>query len=281
MTIKRRINRVIFYLAVILVCIVVATPFVIMISYSLRSTQEIFSLSQSIIPANVTFEAYRNALYDYSYSGVGFGTWSINSIWVCGIATFLAIFFSAMLGYAISRFKFTGRKSLLFMIALTQTIPWIIILIPYYMTISKFGMTNNLWVLMITYMAVFIPTSAWLFVGFFNKIGIEVEEAAKIDGCSHWGVFFRIIIPLSISSISAIALVAFVTGWGDYLFSSTFIRRAALWTLPLGLTSFRGEFFIQWAEIMAMSAIVTVPIVALFIFLQRYLVDMMSGSVKQ
>ena len=178
MTIKRRINRVIFYLAVILVCIVVATPFVIMISYSLRSTQEIFSLSQSIIPANVTLEAYRNALYDYSYSGVGFGTWSINSIWVCGIATFLAIFFSAMLGYAISRFKFTGRKSLLFMIALTQTIPWIIILIPYYMTISKFGMTNNLWVLMITYMAVFIPTSAWLFVGFFNKIGIEVEEAA-------------------------------------------------------------------------------------------------------
>ena len=85
----------------------------------------------------------------------------------------------------------------------------------------------------------------------------------------------------AISSISAIALVAFVTGWGDYLFSSTFIRRAALWTLPLGLTSFRGEFFIQWAEIMAMSAIVTVPIVALFIFLQRYLVDMMSGSVKQ
>ena len=96
MTIKRRINRVIFYLAVILVCIVVATPFVIMISYSLRSTQEIFSLSQSIIPANVTLEAYRNALYDYSYSGVGFGTWSINSIWVCGIATFLAIFFSAI-----------------------------------------------------------------------------------------------------------------------------------------------------------------------------------------
>lgn len=281
MKLKRIASRSVFYLAVILVCVIFATPFVIMISYSLRSTQEIFSLSQSLIPERPTLEAYRNALFDYSYSGAGFGRWIWNSVWVCGIATFLAIFFSAMLGYAISRFRFTGRKSLLFMIALTQTIPWVIILIPYYMTLSRLGMANNLFVLMITYMAVFMPTSAWLFTGFFNKIGIEVEEAAKIDGCTHWGVFFRIILPLSMSSISAIALVAFVTGWGDYLFSSTFIRRAQLWTLPLGLTSFKGEFYIRWAEIMAMSAIITVPIVALFIFLQRYLVDMMSGSVKQ
>ena len=185
-----------------------------------------------------------------------------------------------MLGYAISRFKFTGKKFLWFMIALTQTIPWVIILIPYYMTISQLKLVNNLWVLMITYAAVFLPTSAWLFIGFFNNIPIDVEEAAKIDGCSVWGIFFKIIIPLSLSSISAIALVAFVTGWGDFLFASTILKKASLWTLPLGLTSFKGEFFIQWAEIMAMSCIVTVPIVALFVFLQRYLVDMMTGSVK-
>lgn len=281
MTIRRRINKIVFYLLVLLVCIVIITPFVIMLSYSFRSTQDIFALDKSLIPANPTLSAYKNAVLDYKFSNTGFGTWSWNSIWVCSIATFLAVFFSAMLGYAISRFKFTGKKFFLFMIALTQTIPWVIILIPYYMSVSRMGLTNNLWVLMITYCAVFMPTSAWLFVSFFNKIGIEVEEAAMIDGCSTWGIFFKIILPLSISSISAIALVAFVTGWGDYLFSATFIKRAQLWTLPLGLTSFRGEFFIQWAEIMAMSSIVTVPIVALFIFLQRYLVDMMTGSVKQ
>lgn len=281
MRLKNRIGRAVEYLLIILVCVVLVTPFVIMISYSLRSTEAIFALDTSLIPAEPTLSAYKNALFDYKFSGTGFFAWSWNSIWVCGIATFLAIFFSAMLGYAISRFMFTGRKVLWFMIALTQTIPWIIILIPYYMSISRFGLTNNLWVLMITYCAVFMPTSAWLFVSFFNKIGMEVEEAAEIDGCSHWGVFFRIIIPLSISSISAIALVAFVTGWGDYLFSATFIKKASQWTLPLGLTSFRGEYFIQWAEIMAMSTMVTIPIVVLFIFLQRYLVDMMSGSVKQ
>lgn len=281
MTVKKICSRLILYILVVLVSVFVVSPFIIMISYSLRLTKDIFAMDYSLIPKHLTFQAYKNALFNYKFSGSGFGKWSWNSIWVCGIATFLSIFCSAMLGYAISRFKFTGKKSLWFMIALTQTIPWVIILIPYYMTISKLKLTNNLWTLMITYCAVFLPTSAWLFVGFFNNIPIEVEEAAKIDGCSQWGIFFRIVMPLSISSISAIALVAFVTGWGDYLFASTFIKKAAFWTLPLGLTSFKGEFIIQWAEIMAMSTIVTVPIVFLFVFLQRYLVDMMTGSVKQ
>ncbi len=281
MNVKKTAGKTLLYAVVILVCIIIIAPFVIMISYSLRSTKDIFALDYSLIPKNATLDAYKNALFSYKFSGYGFGTWTLNSVLVCLGATFLAVFFSAMMGYAIARFKFTGKKVFLFLISLTQTIPWIIILIPYYMSISSLKLTNNLYVLMITYTAVLMPTAAWLFVSFFKKIPYEVEEAAAIDGCSQWGIFFKIIIPISLSSVSAIALVSFVAGWGDYLFASTFIKKAVNWTLPLGLTSFKGEFFIQWAEIMAMSALVTVPIVVLFIFLQRYLVDMMTGSVKQ
>lgn len=281
MNVKKTAGKTVLYAVVILVCIIIIAPFVIMISYSLRSTKDIFALDYSLIPKNATLDAYKNALFSYKFSGYGFGTWTLNSVLVCLGATFLAVFFSAMMGYAIARFKFTGKKVFLFLISLTQTIPWIIILIPYYMSISSLKLTNNLYVLMITYTAVLMPTAAWLFVSFFKKIPYEVEEAAAIDGCSQWGIFFKIIIPISLSSVSAIALVSFVAGWGDYLFASTFIKKAVNWTLPLGLTSFKGEFFIQWAEIMAMSALVTVPIVVLFIFLQRYLVDMMTGSVKQ
>jgi len=281
MTLKRSLQRVLLYSAIIIVSILITIPFIIMLSYSFRASHDIFSLEIGLIPKNPTLDAYRNALFDYRFSGHGFARWSINSILTCGIATFFAIFFAAMSGYAISRFRFTGKKVLWFLIALTQTIPWIIILIPYYITISRMGLANNLIILGMTYMAVFLPTSAWLFVGFFNNIPYEMEEAAKIDGCSPWGIFFRIIIPLSATSISAIALVAFVTGWGDFLFASVFLKRASLWTLPLGLTSFRGEHLIQWSEIMAMSAIVTVPIVVLFIYLQKYLVDLMAGGVKQ
>ena len=281
MTLKRSLQRVLLYSAIIIVSILITIPFIIMLSYSFRASHDIFSLEIGLIPKNPTLDAYRNALFDYRFSGHGFARWSMNSILTCGIATFFAIFFAAMSGYAISRFRFTGKKVLWFLIALTQTIPWIIILIPYYITISRMGLANNLIILGMTYMAVFLPTSAWLFVGFFNNIPYEMEEAAKIDGCSPWGIFFRIIIPLSATSISAIALVAFVTGWGDFLFASVFLKRASLWTLPLGLTSFRGEHLIQWSEIMAMSAIVTVPIVVLFIYLQKYLVDLMAGGVKQ
>ena len=281
MTLKRSLQRVLLYSAIIIVSILITIPFIIMLSYSFRASHDIFSLEIGLIPKNPTLDAYRNALFDYRFSGHGFARWSMNSILTCGIATFFAIFFAAMSGYAISRFRFTGKKVLWFLIALTQTIPWIIILIPYYITISRMGLANNLMILGMTYMAVFLPTSAWLFVGFFNNIPYEMEEAAKIDGCSPWGIFFRIIIPLSATSISAIALVAFVTGWGDFLFASVFLKRASLWTLPLGLTSFRGEHLIQWSEIMAMSAIVTVPIVVLFIYLQKYLVDLMAGGVKQ
>ncbi len=279
---KARITaaKIILYIIVAVVCILIIAPFVIMISYSLRETKDIFAMDFGLIPKNPTFNAYKNVFLN-KFSGTTFANWSWNSIWICLLATFLAVFFSATMGYAIARFKFTGKKFFLFMISLTQTIPWIIILIPYYMTISSMKLTNNLWVLMITYCAVLMPTAAWLFVGFFKKIPYEMEEAAAIDGCSQWGIFFRIIIPISLSSVSAISLVSFVGGWGDYLFSSTFIKKAVNWTLPLALTSFKGEFFTQWAEIMAMSVIVTVPIVALFIFLQRYLVDMMTGSVKQ
>ena len=281
MTSRRAVQRTGLYMLVLLVSVMIALPFVIMLSYSFRQSQDIFSLDIGLIPDKPSIEAYRNALFDYKFSGYGFGRWTVNSLFTCGIATYISIFFAAMSGYAISRFKFTGKKVLWFLIALTQTIPWIIILIPYYITLSKIGLVNNLIILGLTYMAVFLPTSAWLFVGFFNNIPYEIEEAAKIDGCSHWGIFFRIVLPLSITSISAIALVAFVTGWGDYLFSSVFMKKAALWTLPLGLTSFRGEHYIQWAEIMAMSTIVTVPIVVLFIYLQKYLVDLMAGGVKQ
>lgn len=279
--VKKWISRSILYLLIVIISVIIMAPFVVMLSYSFRSSKDIFSLDIGLIPKNPTLSAYKNAIFNYKFSGYGFIQWSWNSIITCGLATFFAVFFASLSGYAISRFKFTGKWLLWFLIAFTQTIPWVIILVPYYIMVSKMGLVNNLWTLGITYMAVFLPTSAWLSVGYFNNIPYEIEEAAKIDGCSTWKVFFRIVLPLSIPSISAIALVAFVTGWGDYLFASVFLKEARLWTLPLGLMSFKGEYMIQWAEIMAMSAIVTIPIVALFIYLQRYLVDMMAGGVKQ
>lgn len=274
-------KRCLLYAAVACICIAVILPFLLMITYSLRSSSDIFALDIQFFPSHPSLDAYKSALIDYKYSDTGFLDWTWNSVLSCGIATILSIFFAATCGYAITRFKFTGKAILWFLIVLTQTIPWIVILIPYYITLAKLGLVNNLWSLCATYLAVFMPTSTWLFVGFFKSIPIEIEEAARIDGCGAWGIFFKIVVPLSIAAVSAIALVTFVSGWGDYLFASVLLKSAGKWTIPLGLQSFRGEHTIRWSEIMAMSALVTVPIVALFIFLQRYLVSLMAGGVKQ
>ena len=137
MNLKRYAGRTMLYTTVLIVSVFIAIPFIIMLSYSFRSSHDIFSLEIGLIPKSPTLSAYQNALFNYRFSGHGFGRWTLNSLLTCGIATFFSIFFAAMSGYAISRFRFTGKKVLWFLIALTQTIPWIIILIPYYITISK------------------------------------------------------------------------------------------------------------------------------------------------
>ena len=275
------LKRGLLYTAVIAVSAAVVLPFLLMLTYSLRSSSDIFALDIKFLPSHPSLDSYRSALIDYRYSDTGFLDWGRNSLLACGIATLLSMFFAATCGYAICRFKFTGKSILWFIIVLTQTIPWIVILIPYYITLARLGLVNNLWSLCATYLAVFMPTSTWLFVGFFHTIPLEIEEAARIDGCGAWGIFFRVVVPLSGAAVSAIALVTFVSGWGDYLFASVLLKSAGNWTIPLGLQSFRGEHTIRWSEIMAMSALITVPIVALFIYLQRHLVSLMAGGVKQ
>jgi len=279
---SRMIRKTLFYLLVALICGIIIFPFILLFSYSLRSDAEIFSLNIRFIPRDPTLGAYINAIFSYKVGGTGFINWVSNSVIVCGMATVISIFIASLCGYGISRFRFYGRGILWFFIILTQTIPWVVILLPYYVLLSKLNLLDKLSSLSFTYLVIFTPVSTWLFTGFFKNIPVEIEEAARIDGCTQFSVFYRIILPLSIPGISAIALFAFVIGWSDYLLASILIRSVEKWTLPLGLSSFQGEHNILWAEIMAMSTIITVPIVILFLYLQRYLISgLMAGSIKQ
>ena len=278
--VRHRIGNALFYLMVIVVCLIVLLPFIVLVSYSLRTSQEIFSFDVGLIPQRPSLEAYRSALFSYRIGGSSFVDWARNSLVVCGIATAVSVFVAAMSGYALSRFRFLGRGLLWFLIVLTQTVPWIVLLIPYYALLSDYGMLERLTSLSITYVAILTPVSTWLVTGFFQNMTAETEEAARIDGCTHFGVFARIVLPLSLPAMSAIALFSFVIGWGDFLFASVIVRNADKWTLPLGLTSFQGEHRILWAEIMAMSTLITIPVVVLFLYLQRNLVNLVAGSLK-
>lgn len=280
MTRQKRSTAILFYVLVLLVCAVILAPVFMLVSYSLRTSQELFSLNLTLLPRTPTLAAYTNALFAFEVGGSGFLRWTLNSILLCSVATVVAGFCAALGGYALTRFRFMGRKLLWFLIIMTQTVPWVVLLIPYYAQLSSWNLLDNLTSLGITYLAIFTPVATWLFTGFFQNMTPEIEEAARLDGCTQWGVFYRIVLPLSAPALAAVALFTFVIGWGDFLFASVLIKSADIWTLPLGLTSFQGEREVRWAEIMAMSTLVTIPVVLLFLYLQRYLVNLMAGSLK-
>lgn len=208
-------------------------------------------------------------------------TWMWNTLYITGFSTILVVVASAMMGYAIAKFRFRGRKGVWFILAMTQSIPWVIALIPLYMTLSSFKVLDRMNTVMLIYTACFIPTSTWLLVGFFKKIPRELEDAARIDGCSNWGVLLRVVFPISINALSAIALTAFIGGWGDYITATTILKSKSFWTLPIAIQYLKGPFYTEWTQVMALGTIISVPVVILFLWLEKYLVNLMAGGIKE
>jgi len=274
---NKYIYRILTIIVLLFLCFIVLAPFGIMGSYSIRTENELYNFSISFIPDKPTMAAYQELITNNEL----LVTWILNSLYVTIISTFLVIIFAAMMAYAIANFRFLGRRGLWFIIAMTQSIPWIIPLIPLYITLSNMNALDSLHTVMIVYTACFIPTSVWLMVGFFKKIPKDISEAARIDGCSNWGVLLRIIMPLSTNALCAIGLTAFIGGWGDYVTVTTIIRSRVVWTLPIAIQSLRGPFYTAWTQIMALGTIISIPVVIIFLWLQKYLVNLLAGGVKE
>ena len=273
--VKRTPTRIILWVVLVVTVLLYAFPFLYMLLTSFKAPLETIAVPPRILPSHWTIENYTTAL-----SREGVLASFVNGAMTAVLSTAVSLVLAVPAAYAVTRFRTRYGRIFIVLALVMRMVPPIAVGVPMVQIFQSIGLYDTTFALALAHVTISLPLSVWLMSSFFKSVPVELEEAAKIDGCTHWGVFLRIILPLSLPSVSAISLVAFVTGWGDYLFASTMLKRAALWTLPMGLTSFRGEFFIQWAEIMAMSTIVTVPIVALFIYLQRYLVDLMAGGVK-
>lgn len=274
---SKHMYRILTVIVLLFLSFIVLAPFGVMCSYSIRTENELYDFSISFIPDKPTLAAYQELLANNEL----LVTWILNSLYVTIASTFLVIIFSAMMAYAIANFRFLGRRGLWFIIAMTQSIPWIIPLVPLYISLSNMGALDSLHTVMIIYTACFIPTSVWLMVGFFKKIPKDISEAARIDGCSNWGVLMRIILPLSTNALCAIGLTAFIGGWGDYVTVTTVIRSKEVWTLPIAIQSLKGPFYTAWTQIMALGTIISVPVVIIFLWLQKYLVNLLAGGVKE
>lgn len=211
-----------------------------------------------------------------------FARWLLNSALVSAATTVLGVFLACTSAYAFSRFRFPGRQVGLMSFLVSQMFPGTLMLIPLYIILVKWlGLGSSRIGLVLVYATTAIPFCVWMLKGYFDTIPRELEEAALMDGASPGTIFLRIILPLAKPAVAVTALFSFMTAWNEFILAATFMDKEVMYTAPVGLRFFVGGFSQQWGYFAAGSIIVSIPVVVLFMFLQKYLVSgLTAGAVK-
>jgi arabinogalactan oligomer/maltooligosaccharide transport system permease protein len=211
-----------------------------------------------------------------------FGRWLLNSAIVSALTTVLGVALACSAAYAFSRFKFPGQRAGLMSFLVSQMFPGTLMMIPLYIIIVKWLGLGSSWSgLVLVYTMTAIPFCVWMLKGYFDTIPKELEESALIDGASPARVFFQIVLPLAKPAIAVTALFSFMTAWNEFIQAATFMDKETMYTAPVGLRFFVGGFQQQWGYFSAGAIITAIPVVVLFMFLQRYLISgLTAGAVK-
>jgi arabinogalactan oligomer/maltooligosaccharide transport system permease protein len=211
-----------------------------------------------------------------------FATWVLNSAIIAAATTVVGVALACTAAYAFSRFKFPGRRTGMMAFLVSQMFPGTLTLIPLYIILVQWlGLGGTRTGLVIVYATTSIPFSVWMLKGYFDTIPRELEEAAVIEGAGPGTIFWRIVMPLAKPAIAITALFSFMTAWNEFILAATFMNQEEMYTAPVGLKFFVGGFQQQWGYFAAGSIIVSVPVVVLFLYLQKYLVSgLTAGSVK-
>lgn len=228
-------------------------------------------------PKTVSIKNFYDVLIDEP-----FGRWLLNSAVVAGATTVLGVFLACTAAYAFSRFRFPGRRTGMMMFLVSQMFPGTLMMVPLFIIIVKWLHLGNTYTgLVMVYAVTAIPFCVWMLKGYFDTIPIEIEESAVMDGATPAMIFFRIILPLAKPAVAVTALFSFMTGWNEFILASIFMEEETAYTAPVGLRFFVGGFSSQWGYFAAGSIIVSIPVVALFYYLQKYLIaGLTAGGVK-
>lgn len=233
------------------------------------------------IPSEPTLEQYTRLLSPANEVGQEFLHYLLNSIMVSTATTILGVVIAVPAAYAFSRFRFPGRKLLFYAVLVRNMFPAVVFLMPLFIMMKWFGLVNTAWSLILTYLTFGLPLSIWLLKGFYDNIPPQLEQAARIDGATRFQAFLFVVMPLSSPGIIATAIYSFVLAWNEYVYALTFINDKSKLTLPVGLERFFTEYATNWPGLMAASFIMSVPVVVLFLVLQKYFVRALTeGAVK-
>lgn len=266
----------VFYLLMALFIFIMLFPFYWQFLTSLKPMSEI---SEVRMLPNFKTASLNN--YVSIFVKNNFGRYIFNSFGIAGITTVLSAVFASLAAYALARLNFKGKGLVLALVLSCGMFPHIAVLSPVYMFVNNMGLRNTWAGLIIPYLTFAMPLSVWYLTTFFRTIPFELEEAAKIDGCTPLQALVRIIVPLAVPGTFTTAILIFIQAWNEYLFSLTINTTDASRTIPVGITMIRGEFDMPWVQNAAAIVVVTLPIALLVLILQRRIISgLTSGAVK-
>lgn len=258
----------------IAVSLVMIVPFLWMLSTSFKLQEEVFQYPIQWIPHVFHFQNYSEV-----WTSIPFPLYYFNSLKVSVLVTLGQLMTCSLAGYAFARLEFPGKNRLFIMYFAAFMIPYQVIMIPQYFVIKKLGLVDSHWALIL--LEIFSPYGVFLMRQFLSGISKELSEAARIDGCNEFGIFARIILPLAKPALATLGIFSFSWVWNDFQAPLIYITSDSLKTLPLGLASLNGEFTSQTQLVMAGTVLSLIPVVAVFLFFQRYFISgITAGSVK-
>lgn len=273
---EKRLHHAFSMLSLALVLLVVLFPIYWMILTGIKPKSELYLPDPKLWTSNPTLDNARSL-----FERTPFLTQLRNSLIVSSVTTTITIIVGALAGYSVSRLRYPGRDFFASAIFFIYLIPGILTLIPLYVFLSRVGVLNTLYALMLAYLAGTVPFAIWVLKGYFATIPYEMEDAALVDGCTRLQALYKVILPLAAPGLVACGIFAFTLSWNEYLLAMLFNNNKNLWTLPVGLAGLvYGDVFL-WGEIMIGAFLMSIPVLVLYVLAQRFVVaGLTAGAVK-
>jgi multiple sugar transport system permease protein len=270
------LERCALYAVAVLAALFSLLPLLWALSTSLKTAAQVVQFPPRWWPSTVTLAEYGAVI-----SGSNFARYLLNSLIVAGSTTVVTLALGLHAAYAAARFAFPAKRALLLILLATIMIPGIVVLVPLFLLASRLSLVDTYTVLIVVYSAWQLPTVVWFMRGFFEGLPRELDEAARVDGCSRLQAFYRVVLPLTGPGIVAAAILVFVWVWNEFILALTLTSSDSMRLIPVGLYYYVGAYGVEWGKLMAAALLAIVPVLVLFGLLQRHLIaGLTTGSVK-
>ena len=264
-----------FYILTIMIVVFSLLPFLWFVDTSMKTEVEVTSIPPVFIPSG-GLHFYRSSIEQYHLLH-----FVKNSIIVAGTTTLITLLLSVFAGYALARLRIKYRGLIMGGLLMVSMFPQVSIAGPVWRILQSLGWLNTYQGLIVPYVTLTLPLGVWIATSFFRELPMELEDAAKIDGCGHLQTLLKVILPLAAPGIFTAAILIFIYAWNEFFFALLIMTRQQYQTLPVGIALFQGQYTLPWGEIAAASTVATVPLVLMvFLFQKRIIRGLSAGAIK-